>query len=360
MKTYNFSAGPAILPEAVMKTAQHELLDWHQSHMSIIEMSHRGSQFTQVAQASERCLRELMNIPDEYKVLFLQGGATTQFSAIPLNLMGLTGEADYIHTGVWSEKAIKEAQRYGQVNVIADMLPNAYTDCPAQSALKFTPNASYVHYTPNETIGGVEFDYIPDTQGIPLVADFSSTLLSRPIDVSKFGVIYAGAQKNIGPSGLCLVIVKESLLGHAHPLTPTLLNWDVQAKNDSMYNTPATFSWYMAGLVFQWLKDLGGLAKMAEINQRKSAKLYRAIDQSAGFYSNPVNPSVRSWMNVPFFMATRELDSAFLAQATQAGLLSLKGHKIAGGMRASLYNAMPEEGVDALIDFMQSFHMQHL
>jgi phosphoserine aminotransferase len=327
--------------------------------MSIMEMSHRGAEFTQVAQASEACLRELLAIPEDYKVLFLQGGATTQFSAIPLNLMGAKGKADYINTGVWSQKAIAEAQRYGQVHIAADMAVNGYTDCPTQAELKLSADAAYVHYTPNETIGGVEFDYIPETHGIPLVADFSSTLLSRPIDVSRFGVIYAGAQKNIGPSGLCLVIVKESLLGQAHAMTPTLLNWQIQAKNDSMYNTPSTFSWYMAGLVFDWLKQLGGLAPMAEVNQRKAAKLYAAIDGSNGFYHNPVPARVRSWMNVPFFIPHHDLDKTFLADAKAAGLLSLKGHKIAGGMRASIYNAMPEAGVDALVAFMQAFQTKH-
>lgn len=358
-RVYNFSAGPAMLPTDVLKQAQDEMLDWQNTGMSVMEMSHRGKEFTSIAKGAEARLREILAVPANYKVLFLQGGATTQFSAIPLNLMGRTGKADYIVTGHWSEKAMKEAKRYGQVNVIADTTASGFTTAPKQADLQFSADASYVHYAPNETIAGVEFDYIPETGDIPLVADFSSTILSRPIDVSRFGVIYAGAQKNIGPSGICIVIVREDLLGGAHALTPSLLDWKAQAENDSMVNTPATYGWYIAGLVFDWLHARGGLAPMAQVNARKAQALYAAIDNSNGFYRNPVEPRVRSWMNVPFFMAKPELDATFLKEASAAGLKTLAGHKLTGGMRASLYNAMPEEGVAALIAFMQDFAQRY-
>ncbi len=353
-RKHNFSAGPAALPEAVLATAQQELLDWHGKGLSIMEMSHRSKEFVSVAEGAEQDLRELMGIPDNYKVLFLQGGATAQFGMIPLNLLGDKTKADYINTGVWSKKAIKEAQRYCEVNIAATTEADNFTKVPTQDELKLDPEAAYVHYTPNETIGGLEFDYIPETGDVPLVADMSSNILSRPIDVSRFGMIYAGAQKNIGPAGLTVVIIREDLLGNALDFTPTMYNYAVHAEADSMLNTPPTFGWYLAGLVFKWLKVQGGVEAMAELNERKAKKLYDYIDNSR-FYSNPVALNGRSWMNVPFTLADDSLDKAFLAQAEEAGLLNLKGHRSVGGMRASIYNSVPEASVDALIAFMQKF-----
>jgi len=356
-RKFNFSAGPAMLPTDVIKRAQQEMLDWHGSGMSVMEMSHRGKEYMSIAAKAEQDLRDIMAIPDNYKVLFLQGGASLQFAMIPLNLLGDQSSADYINTGMWSKKAIAEAKRYGTVNLAGDTSAGGFTTVPSQSELKLNPDAAYVHYTPNETIGGVEFDYIPDTGDVPLVADMSSTILSRPIDVSKFGMIYAGSQKNIGPAGLCIVIIREDLIGKAGENTPAMLNYATHADNDSMYNTPATYSWYMAGLVFEWIKEKGGLAAMAEINQRKAAKLYAAIDHS-DFYANPVPEANRSWMNVPFTLKDADLDADFLAGATEQGLITLKGHRSVGGMRASIYNAMPEEGVDALVAYMQAFEQK--
>lgn len=355
-RIYNFSAGPAALPEAVLKQAQAELLDWHGAGMSVMEMSHRGKEFMGIAAQAEADLREVMAIPDNYKVLFLQGGASSQFAMLPLNLMGRTGKADYINTGSWSKKAIAEAKRYGKVNVIADT--SSDFKAPAERDLVFSADAAYVHYTPNETIQGVEFPYIPDTGDIPLVVDMSSTILSRPIDVSKFGIIYAGAQKNIGPAGLTLVIIRDDLIGHAAENCPAMLNYQNHADAGSMYNTPPTFGWYLAGLTFKWLKDNGGLAAMAAVNERKAGSLYAAIDDS-GFYANPVAPESRSWMNVPFTLANAELDGKFLEEAAEVGLKTLKGHRSVGGMRASIYNAMPEEGVEALIAFMRNFEQRN-
>lgn len=358
-RVYNFSAGPAALPEDVLQQAQAELLDWHDAGMSVMEMSHRGKEFMQIAAEAEADLRELMAIPENYKVLFLQGGASSQFAAIPLNLIGRTGQADYMKTGSWSKKAIAEAKRYGDVNVIADtFIDDKFTSEPAAESLNVSADASYVHYTPNETIEGVEFSYVPATGDVPLIADMSSTILSRPVDVSKFGMIYAGAQKNIGPAGLTIAIVREDLMGDALEHTPTMFKWDTMAGNDSMYNTPPTYGWYLAGLVFKWLKGKGGLAAMAEVNQRKAQALYDAIDNS-GFYNNPVDANCRSWMNVPFTLADAELDAEFLKLAGQAGLKTLKGHRSVGGMRASIYNAMPEAGVQALIAFMAEFERTH-
>jgi phosphoserine aminotransferase len=357
-RLYNFSAGPAMLPEPVLQQAQLELLNWNNTGMSVMEMSHRGKEFTAIATKAEADLRELMHIPDNYKVLFLQGGATAQFSAIPLNLLRGKKTADYVNTGVWSKKAIEEAQRYCDVNVVASSEESNYDTVPDFDTWQLNPNAAYVHYTANETIGGVEFDYIPDTGDVPLVVDLSSTILSRPIDVSRFGLIYAGAQKNIGPAGLTLVIVREDLLGDALPYTPICYDYKIQADNDSMYNTPPTYGWYLAGLVFQWLKDLGGLTAIAEVNKNKADKLYRYIDES-GFYKNPVEPRYRSWMNIPFTLNDSSLDDAFLAGANEAKLLFLKGHRMVGGMRASIYNAMPESGVDALISYMDKFAQAH-
>jgi len=353
-RPYNFSAGPAMLPEPVLERAREEMLDWHGSGMCVAEMSHRGKEFVSIAEQAEADLRDLLAVPDNYKVLFLQGGASSQFAAIPMNLLRGSDAADYLKTGSWSKKAISEAKRYCSVNVAADTESERFTRAPAQSELALSAAAAYLHYTPNETIEGVEFPYVPETGAVPLVADMSSTILSRPIDCSRFGLIYAGAQKNIGPAGLTLVIVRDDLIGQAIGATPTMFDYKVQADAGSMYNTPPTYAWYLAGLVFQWVKDLGGLAGMAEINQRKAGKLYAAIDGSS-FYNNPVEPASRSWMNVPFTLANPDLDADFLAGAKAAGLLTLKGHRSVGGMRASIYNAMPEAGVDALIGFMAEF-----
>lgn len=353
-RVYNFSAGPAALPLEVLEQAQAEMLDWHDSGMSVMEMSHRGKDYMSIAAKAEADLRQLMNIPDNYKVLFLQGGASSQFAMVPINLFNGKKSADYLLTGQWSKKAVAEAKRFGNVNLVADTTDSKFTTVPDAASLKFDPEAAYVHYTPNETIVGVEFDYIPDTGDVPLVADMSSTILSREIDVSKFGVIYAGAQKNIGPAGLTIVIIREDLIGHANPAMPVMLDYKTHADNDSMYNTPPTYSWYLAGLVFARLVKLGGISAQEKINQRKAEKLYKAIDDSP-FYSNPVDVHCRSWMNVPFILANADLDAAFLEQAATNGLTSLKGHRSVGGMRASIYNAMPEEGVDALIAFMQEF-----
>jgi len=353
-RKFNFSAGPAMLPTAVIERAQAEMAEWNGSGMSVMEMSHRGKEYMSIATKAESDLREVMAIPDNYKVLFLQGGASSQFAMIPLNLLGDKKSADYLNTGMWSKKAIAEAKRYCNVNVAADTSGDGFTTVPTQESLKLNPDAAYVHYTPNETIGGVEFDYIPETGAVPLIADMSSTILSRPIDVSKFGMIYAGAQKNIGPAGLTIVIIRDDLLGKASEITPTMFNYAVHAENDSMYNTPTTYSWYMAGLVFEWIKEQGGLEAVAVINKRKADKLYAAIDAS-DFYGSPVAKNGRSWMNVPFTLANADLDGAFLAGASEKGLITLKGHRSVGGMRASIYNAMPEEGVDALVAFMKEF-----
>lgn len=358
MRVFNFAAGPATLPLEVLQQAGAEITDWQGSGMSVMEVSHRSKAFIALAQETEALLRELMSIPSNYRVLFLQGGATGQFAAIPMNLTTPDSTVDYINTGSWSKKAISEAKRYCKVHVAADEAASNYTTVPEQSALKLTPGAAYVHYTPNETIGGVEFPYVPDTGSVPLVADMSSTILSRPIDVSKFGLIYAGAQKNIGPSGLCVVIVREDLLGKARPDTPSVWHYKEMAANDSMLNTPPTFAIYIAGLVFKWMKAQGGVAAIAERNRTKAEKLYAAIDES-GFYRNPVARNARSWMNVPFTLAKPELDKTFLSEARAAGLTNLEGHRSVGGMRASIYNAMPLEGVEALISFMKDFQRRH-
>lgn len=352
-RKFNFCAGPAAIPEAVLATAKEDLLDWHGRGLSVMEMSHRSEEMMSIAAEAEADLRALMGISDDYAVLFLQGGASTQFSAIPLNLLGEAASADYVNTGQWSKKAIKEAKRYTNVNVVASSEAENFTCIPAFDSWQLNKNAAYLHYTPNETIGGVEFFTTPEV-AVPLVADMSSTILSRPIDVNKFGLIYAGAQKNIGPAGLTIVIVRRDLLGRAHPLTPAMLDYKTAADNDSMYNTPPTMSWYLAGLVFKWLKEQGGLSAMEAINRNKAEKLYGYIDAS-GFYSNPVELASRSLMNVPFVLADSGLDKAFLVGADEIGLLNLKGHRSVGGMRASIYNAVPEAAVDALIDYMKDF-----
>ena len=356
-RVYNFSAGPAVLPEAVLSRAAEEMLDWNGTGMSVMEMSHRGKAYMSIAAQAEKDLREIMNIPDNYKVLFLQGGASIQFAMVPMNLLNGKSQADYLLTGQWSRKAIAEARRYCDVNVVASSEDSNFTTVPDAALIPDTTDAAYFHYTPNETIVGVEFPYVPKTSA-PLVADMSSTILSRPVDVSQYGVIYAGAQKNIGPAGLTIVIVRDDLIGNASDSTPAMLDYKIHADNDSMYNTPPTYSWYMAGLVFQWIKEQGGLTGMAKINQRKADKLYQTIDAS-DFYSNPVENICRSWMNVPFILANAELDAQFLKEAGEAGLSTLKGHRSVGGMRASIYNAMPEAGVDTLIDFMKDFEKRN-
>jgi phosphoserine aminotransferase len=326
--------------------------------MSVMEVSHRGSDFIELAAQSEKNLRELLGVPANYKVLFLQGGATLQFAAVPLNLAQPGAVVDYVVTGNWGEKAVQEAERYAKVNVAATSKATKFTAIPDPKTWRVSDSAAYLHYTPNETVFGVEFHYVPEVSDAPLVVDMSSTLLSRPIDVSRFGIIYAGAQKNIGPAGLALVIVREDLVGKARRETPGVLDYKLMAENDSMWNTPSTLSWYLASLVFDWLKEQGGLAAMGKLNERKAAKLYAAIDES-GFYSNPVDKAYRSWMNVPFTLPDAALDKPFLAEAKAGGLTNLKGHRVVGGMRASLYNAMPEAGVDALIAFMADFAKRH-
>jgi phosphoserine aminotransferase len=357
MRVFNFSAGPAALPLPVLEQVQAELPDWQGSGMSVMEISHRSKAFIRVAEEAEQELRALLAVPDNYKVLFLQGGASGQFAAIPMNLAAADATVDYINTGNWSKKAIGEAKHYcARVNVAADA-GGAYADVPAESAWKRSESAAYLHYTPNETIGGVAFPFIPDGN-VPLVADYSSSILSEPLDVSRFGLIYAGAQKNIGPSGLVVVIVRDDLLDRARPTTPSIWNYRQMAADGSMSNTPPTFGWYMAGLVFKWVRETGGLASMSERNRRKAQLLYDTIDGS-GFYRNPVAKPCRSIMNVPFTLAKPDLDKTFLAEAHKAGLVNLEGHRSVGGMRASIYNAMPPEGVAALVSFMREFERKN-
>jgi phosphoserine aminotransferase len=353
-RIYNFAAGPAVLPVPVLEQAAHEMLDWHGSGMSVMEMSHRGKAFIGIAAEAEADLRELLAVPANYKVLFVQGGAALQFAAVPMNLLRGRNAADYVNTGEWSKKAIKEAERYCAVNIAASSADQNFSYAPAQANWKLGAAASYVHYTSNETIGGVEFHWVPDTGSVPLVADMSSHILSRPIDVSRYGLIYAGAQKNIGPAGLTIVIVREDLIGNALPTTPAILDYKVQADNGWMYNTPPTYAVYIAGLVFQWLKKLGGLKQMEQINRAKAKLLYDFLDQTE-FYYSPVAKSDRSLMNVPFRLRNEALDEQFLKEAKQSGLVELKGHRSVGGMRASIYNAMPIEGVAALVAFMREF-----
>ncbi|MGV8844086.1 MAG: 3-phosphoserine/phosphohydroxythreonine transaminase [Pseudomonas sp.] len=357
-RVFNFCAGPAALPEAVLLRAQAELLDWQGKGLSVMEMSHRSDEFTGIAETAEHDLRDLLSIPDNYKVLFLQGGASQQFAQVPLNLLPEEGIADYLDTGIWSRKAIDEARRFGNVNVAASAKPYDYFAIPGQNEWQLSKNAAYVHYASNETIGGLEFGWIPEVGDVPLVADMSSDILSRPIDISKFGLIYAGAQKNIGPSGLVVTIVREDLLGRARSSCPTMLDYKVAADNGSMYNTPPTWSWYLAGLVFAWLKEQGGVEAIGRINQLKQRKLYDFIDAS-GLYSNPIAKNDRSWMNVPFRLADEKLDKPFLAGAEVRGLLNLKGHRSVGGMRASIYNAVGMDAVDALLGYMAEFEKEH-
>ncbi len=352
-RKYNFCAGPAALPEAVLQQAAAELVDYQGAGLSIMEMSHRSPEIVAIAEKAEADFRELLDISDDYAVLFLQGGASTQFASVPLNLLGDKTTADYVNTGQWSKKAIKEAKRFADINVVASSEDTNFTTIPAFESWQLNKDAAYLHYTPNETIGGVEFMWTPQV-GVPIVADMSSTILSRPIDVNQFGVIYAGAQKNIGPAGLTIAIVRKDLLGKATAHCPAMLDYKTAAENDSMYNTPPTYGIYLAGLVFQWLKDQGGLAAIEAVNRRKADKLYNFIDTS-DFYANPVEVASRSLMNVPFTLANSDLDKQFLAESEEAGMLNLKGHRSVGGMRASIYNAVPEAAVDALIDFMKNF-----
>ncbi len=353
-RVYNFSAGPATLPEDVLNKAQQELLNWHSCGMSIMEVSHRGKEFTVVAGEAEADFRELLNVPDNYKVLFLQGGGRSQFSMVPLNLLGDKKTADYINTGIWSGLAMDEGARYCKVNVPTSSEANKFTSIAKPDQWKLNPDAAYVHYVGNETINGLEFHDIPETGDVPLVCDMSSNILSRPFDVSRYGVIYAGAQKNIGPSGLTIVIIRDDLLGKANDCTPTMFNYKVHADSRSLYNTAPTFPWYMAGLSFKWMKEQGGMAKIAERNQRKASKLYDFLDNSK-FYKNPIDLAYRSRMNIVFTLADDKYNEQFLTESHAEGLANLKGHRTVGGMRASIYNAMPEAGVDKLIDFMDKF-----
>ncbi|MCD6038671.1 MAG: serC [Gammaproteobacteria bacterium] len=359
-KVFNFSAGPAMVAEEVLLQAQAEMLDWHGTGMSIMELSHRGAEFKTVVDQAETDLRELMTIPKNYHVLFLAGGASAQFSMVPLNLLAENKKADYIDTGIWSKKAIMEAKRYGNIHVAAQLDEGGgLARIPSQAIWSLRQDAAYVHYTPNETIGGVEFHWLPQTGQVPLVADMSSTILSRPIDVSAYGLIYAGAQKNIGQAGITLVIIRDDLVREFLPGTPILYQYSIQVENASFYNTPPTYSWYIAGLTLAWMKKQGGIRVFAERNQRKAQKLYEAIDNSGGFYVNSVDPECRSRMNIPFNLRTDSLTTLFLDETKKAGLTNLRGHKLVGGVRASIYNSMPEEGVDALVGFMQEFAQRY-
>lgn len=357
MRAHNFCAGPAALPVAVLERAQADLLNWQGAGSSVMELSHRSAEFVGIAERAEASLRRLMNIGDDYAVLFQQGGASQQFASVPLNLSGAEDTVDQVVTGQWSKKALAEGRRLTQVNVASSSESSNFTTIEAASDWRTSPRAAYLHYCPNETIGGLEFSFVPQSDS-PLVADMSSTILSRPVDVSQFGVIYAGAQKNIGPAGLCIVIVKRELLGRAREDIPAMLNWKTAADNDSMYNTPPTFGIYLSGLVFEWIESLGGLDVMHELNQRKAETLYGSIDAS-DFYANPVDPQFRSLMNVPFTLADAALDKLFLKQAEEARLLNLKGHRSVGGMRASIYNAVEQASVDALCEFMHRFEKEN-
>lgn len=357
-RIYNFSAGPSMLPESVLIKAQQEMLDWQGSGMSVMEMSHRGKHFMAIAETMKNDLIELMAIPANYKVLFLQGGATAQFAMIPQNILNGKNSACYVNTGAWSTSAIKEAGKYCEVKIAASSENTAFTSIPTAEEWQLHSDAAYLHYTSNETIHGVEFNHVPEVGDLPLVCDMSSNILSRPIDVSRYGIIYAGTQKNMGPSGVTVVIVREDLVGLAPKSVPSVFNYEQQAKSDSMLNTPATYNWYLLGLVLQWLKAEGGVAAIEKHNIKKADKLYQAIDQSS-LYRNPVGKDCRSRMNIPFILADAGLDKEFLTLAEKNGLSSLAGHRSVGGMRASIYNAMSEAGVDALIEFMAEFERTH-
>jgi len=357
-KVYNFSSGPAMLPHSVLAEAQSELLDWHGSGMSVMEMSHRGKEFMQIIHDAEHDLRELLEVPSNYKVLFLQGGGSMQFSMVPLNLLGSHKSIDVVNTGHWAKLAIKEAKHYTKVNVVASSEDRNFSYVPAEDTWQCDPNAAYLHYTANETIGGLQCPFIP-TPSVPLVCDMSSEFLSHPVDVSRFGLIYAGAQKNVGPSGLTVVIVRDDLLDRALPSTPTMMNYRVHADADSMYNTPPTYSIYMAGLVLKWLKEQGGLKGINARNEEKAGLLYHAIEASGGFYTTHIETPYRSKMNVTFSLRDETLNDAFVIEAKKNGLVQIKGHRVVGGMRASIYNAMPIEGVKMLVSFMLDFARQH-
>lgn len=357
-RIYNFSAGPSALPEPVLRQAQEELMEWRDSGMSVMEMSHRGRFFSLIAEELENDLRTLLAIPNNYKVLFMQGGATAQFSFIPQNILNGRTRACYVNTGAWSEKAIQDAKNYCEVIVSASSEASKFTNIPDPSGWVLDEQAAYLHYTANETIHGVEFPDIPDSGGLPLVSDMSSNILSRKFDLSRFGLVYAGTQKNMGPAGVTVVVVRDDLIGKAGKQTPPVFNYADQAKNHSMLNTPATYNWYLVGLVLKWLLKLGGVDAIEQRNMAKAELLYQTIDQSS-LYRNPVDPSCRSRMNVPFILADQNLDKPFLAAAEANGLFELKGHRSVGGMRASIYNAMPEEGVRALCDFMAEFERTH-
>ena len=357
-RIYNFSAGPSMLPLAVLEQARDELCDWRGTGMSVMEMSHRSKDYVGIAEQAEASLRELLAIPSNYKVLFQQGGATGQFAAIPMNLLRGKKTSCYVNTGIWSKKAISEGKRFSTVKLVASAEADNFTTIPARSSWSVDPEAAYLHYTSNETIGGVEFQDIPDAGGLPLVVDMSSNILSRPLDVGRFGLIYAGAQKNMGPAGITVVILRDDLIGEVLPGTPSIFDYQQQADNGSMLNTPPTYPWYLLGLVLEWIKGQGGLAAIEAVNLRKSNKLYHAIDTSP-FYSNPVDASCRSRMNVPFKIANTDLEKTFITEARSAGLANLEGHRSVGGFRASIYNAMPESGVDTLIDFMAEFERKY-
>lgn len=345
-----------MLPEEVLLIAQAEMLDWHGTGMSIMELGHRGPEFGEVAAAAEADLRELMAIPSHYRVLFLAGGATTQFAMVPLNLFGKRQLADYVDTGIWSRKAIAEAQKYGQVNVAAKTVERGgHAFIPHQETWLLSADAAYLHYTPNETIDGLEFHWVPETGAVPLVADMTSSILSRPVNVSDYGIIYAGAQKNLGQAGITVAIVREDLLQDPLPLTPTLYNYKIMAESHSMYNTPPTYSWYITGLVLAWMKRQGGVAAMYEINKRKAAKVYAVVDHYKDFYVSRIDPECRSMTNAMFFLQNDALTGQFLTEAHTAGLANLRGHRVSGGVRASMYNAMPETAVDCLVEFMKDF-----
>jgi phosphoserine aminotransferase len=354
MRVFNFSAGPAVLPESVLQQAAAEMLDWHGSGMSVMEMSHRGKEFIAIAAKAEADLRTLLAIPADYKVLFLQGGAIGENAIVPMNLLGARSSIDFVNTGEWSKKSIKEAKKYAKVNIAASAEDRNFTYVPPQSTWKLDPNAAYVHCCTNETIGGVEYPWTPDTGDVPLVADMSSHILSRPVDVARYGVIYGGAQKNIGPAGLTIVIVRGDLLDRALPITPSAFHWKEQAEADSMLNTPPTYAIYVAGLVFEWLLAKGGLGAIERENLAKAKLLYDTLDSTA-FYTNPVAPGDRSRMNVPFRLPDEALDEPFLKGAKERGMVQLKGHRSVGGMRASIYNAMPMAGVEALVAYMKDF-----
>jgi len=357
-RVFNFSAGPATLPEAVLRQAADEMLDWHGSGMSVMEMSHRGKEYMGIHAEAEADLRELLAIPANYKVVFLQGGAIGQNAFVPMNLYRGHKSADYINTGEWSKKSIKEAKKYGEVNVAATSEPNGFTAIPRPETWKLDPNAAYVHICSNETIGGMQYHFTPDTGNVPLVADMSSDILSRPVDVSRYGLIYCGAQKNIGPAGLTIIIVREDLLGQAMPITPSAFDLKQQADNDSMLNTPPTYAIYIAGLVFKWLKKQGGVQAMDKHNSAKAALIYDYLDTTS-FYRCPIAKADRSLMNVPFKLKDESLDEAFLKGAKERGMIQLKGHRVTGGMRASIYNAMPLEGVQTLVAYMKDFEKSH-